>query len=394
MKLFKSTGRRHQSNKLRRRLGLETLQSRELFYAPPFTPVGPPTPPAEEAPPAENSQSPGESNSTTPAIEPTGTDVGWFPQGDSFHGTRFVPTPLGLFPDGSVQSVTPEISPRVVELLDASNRGPIRSTLHRPRVAFGAPTGTLAGRNPRLIELTTMQENWAHAYGNVVHSHQRIENAPENLGPRVDIDLIYSWLENFLLFDAGNLATVQVYRPGPIEFPLPEGESYAIFTVNTLDHSGGEDRGWRLLNTLQLSVNDLHIPVRLHSRPDDHQLTAVTLGNHMLVGVRAWRIYESNIGWICIETESYEQRNGRINNRAAQIGGRIAMEEIWHRYLRNLGHAATGGTDRFSAPPSQWTVLPEGTPNPWRNPRTVPVPQVDPDPFSFPILKRANENSK
>ena len=361
-----------------RKLRFETLQSRELFYAPPITPVDP-----GEAPGHDHSK-------VEQTMEFSPANINIFPQGSGFKSKRYVPNPIGLFPDGSTQTVSPEISPRIVELIQKNNSEPIPTTLHRTGVGYGAATNTLAGMNPKLRELTAMKENWPQAYGEVTRSIQRIEIAPENLDSHTDIETIYSWLEDFRMFNEANIATVKVYSPGPLDFPLPEGESYAIFTVNTLDISGGQDPYWEMLNTIQLMINDRSIVVKLYSNPADHQLSAVTLENHMLVGVRVWRVYESTNNWVCLETEAYEQRNGFINNLAAQIAARSAMEEVWYRYLKNLGKAATGGSGRYAELPAQWFQLPQGRDNPWRNPKAIPTPQMQLPKHNFPILPENN----
>ena len=368
----------------RRNLTIETLQSRDLFYAPLLTPTDTPEPPTSDTAPPENTeytenQSATESqNSNSDTLIPP-----LFPQGVPFQGSRYSPTPQGLFPDGSVRTISPEISPRVFSQMTQHGTAPIPSTLHRTGVGYGVPSSTLAGMDPKLRELTTMKENWDKAYGALTQCTQKIEIAPENAD--VDIDTIYSWMENFRLFNEGNIATVEVYKPGPFEFPLPQGESYAVFTVNTLDLSGGEDPYWEMLNSLQLLINDRDIAVKLYSNPEQHQLAAVTLENHMLVGVRVWRVYESTTGWICIETETKEQRNGYLNNLAAQMAARSAMEEVWHRYLDNLGHAATGGTGRYAQLPSRWIQYSDGTPNPWKDVTQIPGPTL-PSNEGFPIL--------
>ncbi len=361
---------RNNTRQKERKLQFESLQARELFYAPPMTPVEPPAEtPTQQSNPDVTKDS----------------RFHLFPRGKEFNSTRFTPVPQGLFPDGSVQSMSPTISPRGYQHLVDNGKAPIRSTLHRPGVGYGAPTATLAGMNPKIRELTTMQENWDKAHGHVVQCTQRIEIAPENAA--IDIDTIYRWMEDFRLFNDGNIATVQVYKPGPFEFPLPEGESYAVFTVNTLDNSHGDDPYWEMLNTLQLLINDRDIAVKLHSDPEKHQLAAVTLENHMLVGVRVWRIYENELGWIRIETESREQRNGVINNMAAEMAARSAMEEVWLRYLKNLGHAITKGSGHYSTSPAQWTQYPKGIENPWKDVKNIPLPVISPPENGFPQLK-------
>ena len=354
----------------RRKLRFETLESRELFYAPPMPSIDLPPPPSLSPPVLEKLNRPHQ-------------DLSLLPQGSPFNSTRYTPNPIGLFPNGSTQVISPEISPRVVELLQQNESGPVKSTIHRTGVGLGAPIDTLAGMDPKIRELTTMKENWGEAYGEVTRCLQRIEIAPENLGSNVNTDTIYEWLEDFRLFNKNNIATTEVYKPGPLDFPLPAEESYAVFTVHTLDISDRDDPYWKMLNTLQLIINDKDIVVKLYGNPEHHQLAAVTLENHMLVGVRVWRTYETHAGWLRIETEAHEQRNGFINNLAAEMAARSVMEEVWRRYLINLGNAATGGTGRYAKRPAQWFHYPKGQENPWRNPKSIPTPNPIPPSFDF-----------
>lgn len=363
--------RSHSSLRTRRKLRFETLESRELFYAPPMPSIDLP-PPASLSPPVLEK-----------FIKRPRQDLSLLPQGSPFNSTRYTPNPIGLFPNGSTQVISPEISPRVVELLQQNETGPVNSTIHRTGVGLGAPIDTLAGMDPKIRELTTMKENWGEACGEVTHCLQRIEIAPENLGSNVNTDTIYEWLEDFRLFNKNNIATTEVYKPGPLDFPLPADESYAVFTVRTLDISDRDDPYWKMLNTLQLIINDKDIVVKLYGNPEDHQLSAVTLENHMLVGVRVWRTYETHAGWLRIETEAHEQRNGFINNLAAEMAASSVMEEVWSRYLVNLGNAATGGTGRYAKRPAQWFHYPKGQENPWRNPKSIPAPNPIPPSFDF-----------
>ena len=89
-------------------------------------------------------------------------------------------------------------------------------------------------------------------------------------------------------------------------------------------------------------------------------ITAVTLGPHMVVGVRRWTIKEDKCS-IKIETEAWEQRNGTFNDIAMQAGGKAAMGGIWEQYLSNIASAALGGCD---APQIQeyWSSIPPGQP--------------------------------
>ena len=158
----------------RRNLTIETLQSRELFYAPLLTPIDTPKPPTADTAPLENTEhtenqsGPQSQNSNTNTLIPP-----IFPQGTPFQGSRYSPTPQGLFPDGSVRTISPEISPQVFSQMTQHGTAPIPSTLHRTGVGYGAPSSTLAGMDPKLRDLTTMKENWDKAYGGTHSMHSK-----------------------------------------------------------------------------------------------------------------------------------------------------------------------------------------------------------------------------
>ena len=395
--LFSTPGNK-QCSKLQspqRTLQLETLETRNLFYANPLSPELPETPVmvGETSPPPHTRTTivhqtnkpnrpvlgpeperfltpkqsrPSELDLELPPVaeEPIGVNDRLFPLGKPTPPNRFVPTPVGLFPDGSVRPIHPDISPIVVEHMDNNGTGPMRDTLHRPRVGLGAPVGSLAGTDPRLLEYMTLEENWHAAEGPLVHSIQTLEISPDNL--LMEVPQIYEMLERFSRFDDGNIATVAIHEPGVLDSPMVAGQRFGVFTVNIVSDTMLTDPFWSLLNTLQLMVNEPSVAVRIHNVPQDHEIFAVTLEKHMLVGARIWRVYQQDSGWVRIETEAWEQRNGVLNDVAAEVAGRAAMEEIWTRYLHNLGEAASRGTGRFHKLPGKTSIHPENRTNPWR----------------------------
>ena len=91
----------------------------------------------------------------------------WLPQGKPIsQSSRSVNNriPIGVYPNGAVKPLHPNISPRVFDLMKQYGTGPIMPTLHR-RGVFGAPTNTVAGSNPVVQELAWLQENWHHGTG-------------------------------------------------------------------------------------------------------------------------------------------------------------------------------------------------------------------------------------
>jgi hypothetical protein len=369
-----------------RSLRLETLETRTMFYADPLTLSVPETPLlVGEANPtgpklelfsqqrfskATSQTIPPQIDMSVPQNTPTeinafANDDILFPRGRPTPPNRYVPTPVGVFPDGSVRSIHPEINPIVVEYMDDHGTAPIRETTHRPGIGTGAPVGTVAGTDPRFLEHMTLEENWEHGVGPVIQTTQAIEIAPDN--QRLDVPAIYDILEDFGGFNDGNIADVTIHKPGALDSPLIQDQRFAVFTVKTLSNAPLNDPFWHLMNTLQLMVNEPDVAVRLHNLPEEHEVFGVTLEKHMLVGARVWRVYEQDSGWIVIETEAWEQRNGVINDVAAEIAGRAAMEEIWTRYITNVANKAATGEGRFHVLPKTTTVHPTGMKNPWKD---------------------------
>jgi hypothetical protein len=369
-----------------RSLRLETLETRTMFYADPLTLSVPDSPVlvgeanlAGPMPEPFLQQNIGKlttqtkpsqieldvPQNTATKIDPFANDGKLFPLGRSTPPNRYVPTPIGVFPDGSVRTIHPEIDPIVVGHMDDHGTGPIRESTHRPRIGSGAPVGTIAGTDPRLLEHMTLEENWEHGVGPIIQTTQAIEISPDN--QHLDVPAIYEIIENFRGFKDGNIADIIIYKPGALDSPLVQDQNFAVFTAKTLSDATLNDPFWHLLNTLQLIVNEPTVAVRLYNLPEEHEVFGVTLEKHMLVGARAWRVYEQDSGWIVIETEAWEQRNGIINDVAAEIAGRAAMEEIWTRYLTNVANKATTGEGRFHTLPKTTIVHPTGTKNPWKD---------------------------
>src|SRR5262249_13654297 len=97
-----------------------------------------------------------------------------------------------------------------------------------------------------------------------------------------------------------------------------------------------------------------------------HQVTAVTLGNHMVVGVRKWRVKRTGRGSIMVNTEAWEQRNNVFTNAGFKIIGRDKMAEVWTNYLVNIGKAITAEyKGRYSLSPVFWKEQEKGE-NPFK----------------------------
>jgi hypothetical protein len=101
----------------------------------------------------------------------------------------------------------------------------------------------------------------------------------------------------------------------------------------------------------------------------NHEVTAVTLGNHMVVGKRKWFVTagEENLdGTLTVEvcTETYEQRNGWLTDRGFwMVGGKTEMENLWAVYLNNVAKANACNC-KYSKVNTVTTNV--NSPNPWR----------------------------
>ena len=262
----------------------------------------------------------------------------FFPRGETAPPFRLPrTTPLGLFHDGSVRAVHPDIDPHVYRALEASGQGPIKSTLHRSTSIYGAPTGTAAGTDPQLLLLAGMRPNWHTATGPLIYTRQSFSLS--HLAPRMTTATVYHHLKDFRHFDQNNLAQVKLIRPGILDPAVLQERQFALFRVRVLLETRIEHTHWALANTIQRLVNANPVAVELHYHDRFHMIEAVTLGNHMLVGIRRWQVIPAGSRGIQVTSESWTRCNGKLNRLAMQGLGPLAMEHIWSKYLFNIGHA-------------------------------------------------------
>ena len=302
-----------------------------------------------------------------------------FPRGSRSPSARPYSMPIGLFPDGSVRTIHPDIDPAVLELLQQGGRAPIPSTTHRPGVGYGAPTNTVAGIDPRLRLLVDMTVNWGHGSGPLIHSRHAITIQPDSHS--YGAQQIFQWLNNFEQFSHRNIARATLINAGPLDPPALAGHRYVIFHPRTLPDVAANDAIYGMLNTAQRMANPPDVAVRLFSNPEEGFVMGVTLGNHMLVGARRWTVTELVSGELRVETDAWVRCNGELNRIAMQYGGQHMMSVIWRRYLANIGNASTqhGGSWRWTA--NRITVHPDLRKNPFRvlATRMSWVPQLLPE---------------
>jgi len=281
------------------------------------------------------SERPHPRNDTVPSQDSTES---FFPRGETAPPFRLPRTiPLGLFHDGSVRAVHPDIDPHVYRALQASGLGPIKSTLHRSTSIYGAPTGTAAGTDPQLLLLASMRPNWHAATGPLIYTRQSFSLA--DLAPRMTAATVYRHLKDFRHFDQNNLAQVKLIRPGILDPAVLRERQFALFRVRVLLETRIEHTHWALANTIQRVVNANPVAVELHYHDRFRMIEAVTLGNHMLVGIRRWQIIPAGPRGIQVISESWTRCNGKLNQVAMQGLGPLAMERIWSKYLFNIGQA-------------------------------------------------------
>ncbi len=218
--------------------------------------------------------------------------------------------------------------------------------------------------------LTTMPQNWDAATGELMYSYQAIDVAPGANGRTAD--QMFAELSTFQHFNAGNIATARVINPPPGTVGPDANRRFVMFRADpAVSVVGG-------LNFAQQFLNSEWVPVEIFTDERNRTITAVTMGDHMIVGVRRWTMKPNPDGSYRIETEAWEQRNGMVNNVAMVTGvplvlsGKEVMGMVWDRYLNNLGTRATqnGGTYGYAPGTNNdsglWRHRPRGTPNPFR----------------------------
>ena len=243
--------------------------------------------------------------------------------------------------------------------------GPLPIIANDPRFRPAAP------RAPSTFQaLTTMPQNWDAATGELMYSYQAIDVNPGANGRTAN--QMFTELASFQHFNPGNIATAQMVTAPAGDVGPNANRRFVMFRADpAVSVVGG-------LNFAQQFINSEWVPVEIFTDEQNHTITAVTMGDHMIVGVRRWTMKPNADGSYRIETEAWEQRNGMVNNVAMNTGvplvlsGKEVMGMVWDRYLNNLGTRATqnGGTYQY-APGTNgesglWRHRPRGTENPFR----------------------------
>lgn len=295
---------------------------------------------------------------------------------------------IGLFlmNDGSVRTINLRtISPAVLAQIRATGRqidprtgrpldgnGVMPGAEFRPspvRPGVPAPVNTWDGLDPEIRRLWNLEQNWRAATGPLIYSYQAIRIQGSTLTPAQ----MYDRLREFPLFSDGNVAEARFLRARADVDPRFRHRQFVVFRARS-EYPGIVG----VLNGLQEFVNSRWVPVEIFYDDATRTITAVTLGDHMVVGVRRWQVIRQDDGSVVVMTEAWEARNGGMNDFAMRTGvpgimtGRQVMAMVWNRYLQNIGNAFTTGGGRFdwqagtNGELGLWRELPAGSANPFR----------------------------
>ncbi len=130
-------------------------------------------------------------------------------------------------------------------------------------------------------------------------------------------DDIYDKLKGFSLFNDGHNTIAKV------DLRTENGDTFADFTA------------FGLLGLGNRLIGQYTVPVKLTNDDTSREITGRTLGNHMLVGVRKWRVrVEEDI--VTVETESWDRPATSLNTVGMTLLGASSQLGIWSQYFANI----------------------------------------------------------
>ena len=208
-------------------------------------------------------------------------------------------------------------------------------------VGFGFGVSAILGFGP--AEENDFTPNWADAVGPVTHTLAYVDITFPSGSAQQYADQMYGDLQQFKYFYPPNNSSVSV--SGQRAFFTPLGRFGAMSDL----------------------ANPTSVAVQLVNGPGQDQLSAMTLGHHMLVGIRRWQSTVESARVVRVETEAYEQSNGRRNQFGRWLLGQSKQYEVWKDYLGNIANhwdSTAGATSSsvVTAPAQQ-----VGSQNPWRS---------------------------
>ena len=190
-------------------------------------------------------------------------------------------------------------------------------------------------------------------------------------------DAAYRQLKSFSLFNSANKDIASV--------KLVYGADYASqFSGQNLENRRFAGfytvgwTGWASRNVTWSGESDGRAYVELFYDDASRTVTAFTLGNHMLIGVRKWHVtaaFQNGQGVVTLSTAAWEQRNSLPNDAGFWYGGGLsATHKIWQNYLDSIGQGLEkqfpSGVWWTSHSSPQPLELPSDSPNPWKGMKT------------------------
>jgi len=234
--------------------------------------------------------------------------------------------------DGPIEGVDPSGHDEINALMDIGS--------------FGLTLARIEGFHFLSTQEDDFTPNWKSGAGDVKHNNSLIEiKFPHGSASQI-ANQMYSDLQSFKYFSP-NLASVRL---------------------------SGNRAFFKTLLPASLAMNRLspvEVAVQLVNGPGNNELSAVTLGHHMLVGVRRWRVktlHESPPD-LLVETEAYDQDNGYLNlaGREFMGYGQGKQYEVWHDYLNNIGKHWSQTAGATSSGETHMDAQDVGSQNPWRS---------------------------
>jgi len=192
-----------------------------------------------------------------------------------------------------------------------------------------------------------LKPNWSNGTGDLVYTGQAdMVNLCHVGAKRLQEyeDYVWKGMKTFKNFNSGNIAWVSIIQPDAntiARSPELAGALYAGFT--TVD--------WFKASLQSLVSGDGPngaVYVRLFVDEKARTITAITLGQHMIVGIRQWKVSSGKAqgtipGFaskgeevVTVQTEAWERRNGILTNVGFSIVGKDDMLKVWRIYLGNI----------------------------------------------------------
>ena len=271
------------------------------------------------------------------------TDTGRFWTSDSFEGHQQDTLSLHKYLYGADNPIS-GIDPSGHDLADVTAAMSVQMFLFTGIASgVGSGVGYFAGHHTSETDFTP---NWNDATGDVNHNFASDEiKFPSGSASQI-ANQMYGDLQQFNYFSP-NTASAKPIQGNRVSFYV---------------------NGWK--GYLMSRINPVNPTVQLVNGPGQNEVSAVTLGHHMLVGVRRWRvvIVHQNPPDLRVETEAYDQDNGYGNMAGrAWFGGQDAQYEVWHNYLNNIGSHWAVSAGASSSGESHIQAQDAGSQNPWRS---------------------------